>query len=311
MKLRYRLEGYGRAVDEFFQDQWFDRTRHVRTAGNVSLRDAGITQEGDSRFHMPARPWQVRRALAAAPVATASEYTYVDLGSGKGRSLFVAAELPFREVIGVEFSRTLHERAAANVRSFRHRGRRCGPVRSVHADATDFAFPQTPLVVYLFNPFGATTTQRVLDNLEASLPTPPAARRRRVALARLRRPGGPRGRHAAGRPRAPDPMAADVRGLSAGRSGRRRPALKTDAGTAFFDSDRKGRGRRGRRSLRAGAEAGPLLRESPSAAARSGPSDTGTGFRAGFKTTGLPLRSAFRVRRVALPSRRPRRLDGV
>ena len=169
MKLRYRLEGYGRAVDEFFQDQWFDRTRHVRTAGNVSLRDAGITQEGDSRFHMPARPWQVRRALAAAPVATASEYTYVDLGSGKGRSLFVAAELPFREVIGVEFSRTLHERAAANVRSFRHRGRRCGPVRSVHADATDFAFPQTPLVVYLFNPFGATTTQRVLDNLEASL----------------------------------------------------------------------------------------------------------------------------------------------
>ena len=169
MKLRYRLQGYGRAVSEFFQDQWFDRTRHVRTAGNVTLGKVGIAQAGDSEMYMPARPWQVRRALAAVPVATASEYTYVDLGSGKGRTLFIAAELPFREVIGVEFSRLLHERAAANVRTFRSRRRRSGPVRSVHMNAVDFAFPDGPLVVYLFNPFGAATMRRVLDNLEASL----------------------------------------------------------------------------------------------------------------------------------------------
>ncbi len=169
MKLRYRLQGYGRAVSEFFQDQWFDRTRHVRTAGNVALHKAGIAQPADSELYVPARPWQVRRALAAAPLADASEYTYVDLGSGKGRTLFIAAELPFREVIGVEFSRLLHERAAANIGTFRSRDRRCGPIRSVHANATDFAFPEGKLVIYLFNPFGAATMRRVLDNLEASL----------------------------------------------------------------------------------------------------------------------------------------------
>ena len=169
MKLRYRLQGYVRAVDELFQDQWFDRTRHVRTAGNVQLLRAGIAQPADSLFYMPARPWQVRHALRAAPVASASDYTFVDLGSGKGRALFVAAEWPFREVIGVEFSRLLHERAVANIGTFRSRHRRCGPVRPVHVNAVDFAFPDGPLVVYLFHPFGAATLQRVLDNLQASL----------------------------------------------------------------------------------------------------------------------------------------------
>ena len=169
MKLRYRLQGYVRAVHELFQDQWFDRTRHVRTAGNVPLARAGITEPADSLFYMPARPWQVRHAIRAAPVGPASDYTYVDLGSGKGRSLFVAAEWPFREVVGVEFSRPLHERAVANVGTFRHHGRRCGPIRSAHTNAVDFAFPAGPLVVYLFNPFGADTMRRVLDNLEASL----------------------------------------------------------------------------------------------------------------------------------------------
>ncbi len=169
MKLRYRLQGYGRAVSEFVQDQWFDRTRRVWTAGNVSLHRAGIARPADSELYVPARPWQVRRALAAVPVADASAYTYVDLGSGKGRTLFVAAEVPFREVVGVEFSRPLHDRAAANVRTFRHRGRRSGPIRSVHLNAVDFAFPPGPLVIYLFNPFGAQTMRLVLDNLAASL----------------------------------------------------------------------------------------------------------------------------------------------
>ena len=168
-KLRYRLQDAARVAAEFVQDQWFDRSRHVRTAGNVPLLRAGVAEAADSELYVPARPWQVRAALAAVPVADASAYTYVDLGSGKGRTLFVAAERPFREVVGVEFSPLLHERAVANVGTYRHRGRRCGPIRPVHANAVDFAFPADRLVIYLFNPFGPATMQRVLDNLSASL----------------------------------------------------------------------------------------------------------------------------------------------
>ena len=169
MKLRYRLQGYVRAVAEFVQDQTFDRTRHVRTSGNVPLLRAGIAHPADSELYVPARPWQVRQALAGLPLANPSEYTYVDLGSGKGRTLFVAAELPFREVVGVEFSPVLHARARANIAAYRSRHPQCGPIRSVHMNAVDFAFPPGPLVLYLFNPFGAQTMGRVLDNLTDSL----------------------------------------------------------------------------------------------------------------------------------------------
>jgi SAM-dependent methyltransferase len=103
------------------------------------------------------------------PVKDVSDFSYVDLGSGKGRTLFVAAEWPFRQVIGVEFSRLLHEQACANIRTFRRWSRRCGPITSVEGDAREFVFPEGKFVLYMFNPFGQATMAEVLGNLERSL----------------------------------------------------------------------------------------------------------------------------------------------
>jgi tRNA G46 methylase TrmB len=44
-----------------------------------------------------------------------AEYSFVDFGSGKGWVLIAAAERPFLQVIGVEFSKDLHEAAVANI----------------------------------------------------------------------------------------------------------------------------------------------------------------------------------------------------
>ena len=118
---------------------------------------------------MPARPANIRQALRGAGIDDASGYSYIDLGSGKGRTLFVAAELPFHDITGVEFSLLLHKQACANIRSFRWWRRRCASIRSLHMNAMDFSFPDNNLVLYMFNPFGAETMQRVLDHLDASL----------------------------------------------------------------------------------------------------------------------------------------------
>lgn len=168
MDWRSKLFHTRRRIREFFEDQWFDRTRRVRTSGDVSLLRAGISKRNapDSEWYVPARPAHVREALRASPIQDASGYTYVDFGSGKGRTLFIAAELPFQRIVGVELSEQLHERACANIRSFRRRGR---VIESIHANAAEFQFPPEPLVLYLFNPFGAATMQRVMDNLADSL----------------------------------------------------------------------------------------------------------------------------------------------
>ncbi len=169
MKVRYWAGDVVRGVAEFFEDQWFDRTRNVRTSGNLSLGDSGLAASGDSEWYQPARPAHIRRALRELSVRDLSGYSYVDLGSGKGRSLFVAAELPFRQITGVELSRRLHEVACANIGRFRYRTQGCTDLRSRNENASEFVFPEGKLVLYLFNPFGAGTMRQVLGNLETSL----------------------------------------------------------------------------------------------------------------------------------------------
>ncbi len=171
MNAKDRARRVGRLVGEFFEDQWFDRTRQVRTSGDVLLPAAGIAAEaaGDSEYYMPARPRHIREAFREMPVSDVSEFTYVDLGCGKGRSLFVAAELPFRRIIGVELSALLYGQCCANLRSFRLRTKQNRrQMDAVQANAKDWAFPEGNLVLYLFNPFGRDTMARVLQNLDAA-----------------------------------------------------------------------------------------------------------------------------------------------
>ena len=164
-----------RRVREFFEDEWFDRTHHVHTLGDVALRDAGIADcdRADSELYVPARPANIRAALQAAPIHDASRYTFVDFGSGKGRALFVAAEMPFRRVVGVEFSASLHAAALRNAQAFHHRGKGGQHIEPLYGNAMHFEYPDGPLVLYLFNPFGAATMQVVLDRLAASLARDP------------------------------------------------------------------------------------------------------------------------------------------
>lgn len=109
----------------------------------------------------------IRRALRALPIQT-EEFVYVDIGSGKGRTLLVASEYPFRRVIGVEFSPELNAIAAENIRKYRHR-QQCPDVSSICADAARWEFPIQNAVLFMYNPFDEDVLRRVLGNLRDSL----------------------------------------------------------------------------------------------------------------------------------------------
>jgi tRNA G46 methylase TrmB len=143
------LEPAIRLVREFFQDQWFDRTRNVRTSGNVSLQAGGLQSEElrDSEFCQPARPQHIRQAIRNLPVQDLSSFNFIDLGAGKGRTLFVAAEFPFKAITGVELSPVLHEQACRNIRRFHGWKRGSRNIRAIHANAKEFKFPDGNLVL--------------------------------------------------------------------------------------------------------------------------------------------------------------------
>jgi SAM-dependent methyltransferase len=149
---------------------WFDTSRRVQTSGTAVLKELTVHGDtSDSCQTYPSRPRRARQALRALPVSDHAAYTFVDVGSGKGRVLLVAAEYPFRKIVGIEYAAELNDQAVRNIAAYRSRKRRCREIESRCMDAVDFPFPDGNLVLYVFNPFGSATMQRFLQNLDCSL----------------------------------------------------------------------------------------------------------------------------------------------
>jgi SAM-dependent methyltransferase len=172
-----RLPGVQSALlrASWVQRRYFDWRHNVRTMGDVEVSDMDPVSDDTALagFYHPTHPRAARRILSMLPVSDHSKYTFIDLGSGKGLMLLLAAEYPYAAIRGVEFSRKLHDVAAHNIATYRNPRQRCFEVQSVNIDARDYEFPATPLVVYLFNSFRHELLARVLHNLDASLGTSP------------------------------------------------------------------------------------------------------------------------------------------
>ena len=97
------------------------------------------------------------------------DFTFLDLGSGKGRTLLMAADYPFRRVVGVELLPALHAIAQQNIAQYKSEAQKCIAIEAICGDAGAFVLPEEPLLVYLFNPFPESGLRRVLANLEQSL----------------------------------------------------------------------------------------------------------------------------------------------
>jgi SAM-dependent methyltransferase len=95
-------------------------------------------------------------------------FTFIDLGSGKGRALLLAAMFPFARIVGVEVQPELDSIARRNIEAFAENGLRCHRIECLCADAREYNFPPTNLVLYLFNPFPDYVLREVLANLAVS-----------------------------------------------------------------------------------------------------------------------------------------------
>jgi hypothetical protein len=151
----------------------YDWAHHVDTTGVVQISEVSVLgQNGAFAIqYEPVSPDELAEVLQQIDVRF-EEYTFIDFGSGKGRVLLMAARYPFRRIVGVEFAKELHDIAARNLARFRG-PRQCGRIESIHSDATDFAIPAGPLVIFLNNPFRDPVMAAVMRNLSISLEAEP------------------------------------------------------------------------------------------------------------------------------------------
>jgi SAM-dependent methyltransferase len=158
-------------VKEGFTPHPFDMENGVRTSGLVAGRHLKSGHAHDrhatayygvapSVFHKLMERWRRTR-----PTQAIEQTTFIDIGAGMGRAVLLAAEMPFRQVIGVELHPALVRVARRNVAAWRKAGRVKAPVRLVQADAVEFEFPEGPTLLFQFNPFGGVVMRRLLKRL--------------------------------------------------------------------------------------------------------------------------------------------------
>jgi SAM-dependent methyltransferase len=152
------------------REKEFDRKFGVDTAGTIPLSALDVNNENwEYGFSYQATdPTYFRVVLDELPIAH-EEFTFVDFGSGKGRVLLLAADFPFRKILGVEISQRLHKIAEQNIRNYRNPAVKCAMMQSFFADAATYPIPDGRLVLYFFNPFEREIMVKVLSNIDRSL----------------------------------------------------------------------------------------------------------------------------------------------
>lgn len=145
----------------------FDREFGVRTSGVIFRREGderhnyhGVTP---SVFREACKKWC---SLIPDSVEGIEEFSFIDLGCGMGRAVLMASELPFREVVGIEFDDKLTEIAQTNIAKWVTAGRARSPIAIHRQDVLDYKFPQPPLLVFLYNPFGESILEPTLFRLQ-------------------------------------------------------------------------------------------------------------------------------------------------
>jgi SAM-dependent methyltransferase len=164
---------------EFLRDSMPDRVRRRfgdvdydwehrvdTTSANVSFRTRFIGLLNSS--YQPIEAPLFQEMLNALGIDY-PQFTFIDIGCGKGRPLLMAAEYPFHRIIGVELLPELHRIAEENIRKFPQAQMRCNDVVALQGDATEFAFPADPLVAFMFHPLPESGFRKVVGNLAASI----------------------------------------------------------------------------------------------------------------------------------------------
>ncbi len=154
---RFVVEAVNRFSDRVPAND-FDRVNRTDTGGKVPLWRLGIPYPS-ARFgasYLSPTEERIKDGLENIP----RHATLVDLGSGKGRALIIAARMGFQRVIGVEFAAELADIARRNLAITGARA------EVILGDAGEYALPDGPLGIYLYNPFSVEVMRKIAAQLD-------------------------------------------------------------------------------------------------------------------------------------------------
>lgn len=154
-----------------FVDRWFDLrfgTDTCRWAVLDELHIVGTNKNHGHRYE-PARIVVMRRLFRQIQPLVPKDSVVVDLGSGKGRVLMIAAECGFTAATGVEFASELCADARENCLKYQRKTKCAVQFRIVEGDVVTYEIGPRDNVFVLFNPFDDLVMEAVVERLQKSV----------------------------------------------------------------------------------------------------------------------------------------------
>ncbi len=122
---------------------------------NLSSRDISHCKRYECCHYL-----NLRRAFRYLP-KDLKNYSFIDIGSGKGKALCYALDYPFKNIKGVEISSKLHSIAIKNL--IKSSINKKHPPFSVELkDVLDFIPPENSCIYFLYNPINGPTLRKFL-----------------------------------------------------------------------------------------------------------------------------------------------------
>jgi hypothetical protein len=154
------------------KDDEFDLTYGTNTTASLSMRYDEQPRAGQVVRSLPTHPKVLKHILKNLPIDY-RDFTFIDFGCGKGRALLSATDFPFKRIIGVEWSKDLTDIAICNLKIYRSPRQRCTALEVHYMNVVDYKFPDSNIILFMYNPFGPKIITQVLENVQKNaLPSP-------------------------------------------------------------------------------------------------------------------------------------------
>lgn len=156
-----------------YDDYVFDKHYQLDTRSEVAIDDLDISQEDKTHAdkYKPTRARYFRKIMEKIDVSR--DGVFVDVGSGKGRVLLLAAEHGFAQVLGLEISPTLCRIAEKNVEAYGKVRPNADSIKILCTNILDYPMDGSETVVFMYSPFDHSVTNRFLDMMRQSLKEKP------------------------------------------------------------------------------------------------------------------------------------------
>jgi SAM-dependent methyltransferase len=167
-----KRRGFKRSLSIVFykiEDYFFDFFHGIDTTRSISLKNLKITSKNIKRGvqYEPTYKSALKRLLNQ--ISLPKDFTFVDVGSGKGRVLLLAADYGFKKNIGIEFSEKLCDIAKENINKWQKHTNNKVKIEIVQSDVLDYLMSGKENIFYFFNPFDSYVLSSFINKINDSI----------------------------------------------------------------------------------------------------------------------------------------------